>query len=73
MRFVPVYVWVKKIPHMRCLSVCLSGANDWEARQADIVKMRMMGAKVIKVSEGLKNLKAAADKYAECFFTGHHL
>jgi len=43
------------------------GANDWEARQADIVKMRMMGAKVIKVSEGLKNLKAAADKVFDVF------
>eukprot|EP00668_Euglena_longa_P001193 GGOE01001416.1.p1 GENE.GGOE01001416.1~~GGOE01001416.1.p1 ORF type:complete len:397 (-),score=60.49 GGOE01001416.1:657-1847(-) len=43
------------------------GANDWEARHADIVKMRMMGAKVIKVSSGSKNLKEAADKAFDVF------
>eukprot|EP00667_Euglena_gracilis_P008187 EG_transcript_8284 len=43
------------------------GANDWEARRADIVKMRMMGAKVIKISTGTKNLKEAADKAFDVF------
>lgn len=43
------------------------GANDWEARKSDILKMRMMGAKVIKVSTGAKNLKEAADKAFDIF------
>ena len=43
--------------------LAMVGENDWSAKKDDIAKMRMMGAKVIKVTSRQNNLKEAADKY----------
>lgn len=43
------------------------GELDWEDRKDDINKMRLMGARVIKVTTGQRNLKEAADKVFDIF------